>query len=164
MRDNATSLFTVSLMGHSAPPRPTGDPQWAQYALPGTPAHPRAYDVRADTVVDCVTGLEWELRIDAMASGLRTRDASAAYCNTLILGGAEDWRVPSTIELMTLVDYDVAPPEPTIAAAFPGTPAELFWTSSPVSASIKSGWYVDFGSGDAAPLDLVNRARARCVR
>ena len=64
--------------GSICAPPPTGDTRWAQYPMPGTPGHPRSYQVAgtpgAETVIDCVTGLEWQRDV---GPGARCRCALA---------------------------------------------------------------------------------------
>jgi hypothetical protein len=145
-------------------PIPTGDTRWPQYRLPGTPGGlPRSYEVGTETVMDCVTGLEWQ-RVVAPESF--TPAAAISYCDGLTLGGYSDWRLPSTIELITLVDYTIANPA-IDAAAFPETPPEYFWTASPLLREPDPDahwWYVNFDDGSAYYAVLANPFRARCVR
>ena len=148
------------------PASPTGDTRWPQYPLPGTPGHTRSYQVLGtasnQTVIDCVTGLEWQRTVDAASY---TQANAIAYCVGLTLAGYTDWRLPSTIELMTLVDYTVASPGPTIdATAFPTTPTQYFWSSSSVAGSSSVGWGVGFNIGYAYRIVATDAGRARCVR
>jgi hypothetical protein len=140
--------------------------------------NPAAYDTSVSGVVtDRVTGLAWERSVNAApCSGSATclQGAAAAYCAANRTGGFADWRLPSVIELVSLVDFTVAEPGPTIdAVAFPGTPGEpypgeTFWTSTHYAGAGGSvaAWLVRFGSGltyydisgGSAPF------RVRCVR
>ena len=149
----------------SAPPHPSGDTRWPQYPLPGTPSHDRSYQITStggeETVIDCVTGLEWQR---AVTADTYTQADAIRHCNGLTLAGS-GWRLPSTIELMTLVDYAVLPPGPTIdVTAFPATPTEWFWSSSPIAYSAVYGWYVNFGDGTAMSVGADAAYRTRCVR
>jgi hypothetical protein len=144
-------------------PIPSGDTRWPQYRLPGTPGMPRSYLVGTDTTIDCVTGLEWQR---AVARETFSPTAAIAYCDGLVLGGHDDWRLPSTIELMTLVDYTIASPA-IDSSAFPATPGDYFWTASPVEREPDPDaewWYVNFDDGSAYYAVTLNAFRARCVR
>ena len=48
--------------------------------------------------------------------------------------------------------------------AFPSTPAEWFWTSSPFTGSSGYAWVVDFGYGYSSNFDVGLYYRVRCVR
>src|SRR5262249_46764073 len=74
------------------------------------------------------------------------------------------WRLPTLLELMSLVDFTVPPPGPTISAAFPDRPAELFWTSSLAACGTPKAWFVDFARGDAHQDPLSTLNTLRCVR
>jgi len=83
------------------------------------------------TVTDNNTGLMWQKEDDGaaynwyQASG--TFDAtynpsSQSVCGSLTLGGYSDWRLPAKKELMTIVNYGIPYPGPTIDTTyFPNT-------------------------------------------
>jgi hypothetical protein len=78
------------------------------------------------------------------------------YCSSVGL------RLPTVKELDSLVDLTVTSGATIDPTAFPNTPAESFWTSSPYFGSPSNAWGVDFSSGlygSGAGVDYV-----RCVR
>jgi hypothetical protein len=89
-----------------------------------------------------------------------TWDAAKASCGA-------PFRLPSVKELQTIIDYAVDLGSRDGSAidrtAFPGTPADYFWASSPCADNPASGWIVDFGEGTAGCGDG-GMHYARCVR
>jgi hypothetical protein len=59
-----------------------------------------------ETVTDRATGLVWQRGDDGQA---RSWDAAVAHCEALVLGGADDWRLPDAKELHSIVDYTRIP-------------------------------------------------------
>jgi hypothetical protein len=149
------------------------DPNWAEWPMPngpvdvlaGAPNRESYVDNGDGTVRDNVTGLVWQ---KAVAPG--TYDAQAValtYCAGLNLGGHTDWRLPSVVELVSLVDPGTAGPSIN-ATFFPGTPATRtnadFFCSSTSYAGVAGGaWYVGFFVGNIYP-GLAQSASVRCVR
>ena len=139
---------------------PPGRSVFPMWPLPGTPGNPLSYDVRELTVVDRVTGLEWQRVIPAESY---LHDDGLAYCDLLSLDGKLDWRLPTRIELLSIVDYTHVSPaiDPT---AFPDTPSAYFWTSS---AAVTPGntpiVYFAFGSTNFSD-ERSHLHRVRCVR
>ena len=124
------------------------------------------YTIGGGTVYDVRTKLTWQRSAPATTytwEDARTYCASAGVAAAL--GGA-GWRLPTKKELLTLVDYSVPPPGPTIdAAAFPGTPGAPFWSMTPVADPQLGGvWYVDFASGQAINYAVSPTSYVRCVR
>ncbi len=119
--------------------------------------HPRRYSVTGDgEVADVATGLIWQQ--DAAAQTQTWADGRT-YCAGL--GGS--WRLPSMTELQTLVD-DHQSPSTIDPQGFTNTPAEPFWTSSPVAGGTPYAWAVDFSNGTTVNPDLTSPNRVRCVR
>ncbi len=141
-------------------------PGWAMSKMPNPPStglpNPASYTVVGDgTVRDNVTGLVWQR--DVPSAGYNWRQAKD-YCSHLTLPGC-GWRLPTRIELVSLVDFTKPSPGPTIDTnAFPGTPGDAFWSSSPLASAPYLAWIVYFHGGSVAPFDVTFSHRVRCVR
>ena len=87
--------------------------------------------------------------------------AAATYCAKLGTG----WRVPTRIELVTLLDSTNGAPYAT-AAVKSAVSAKPFWTASyvrPISSSGLQYWFVDFFSGNVVPSDPVAGGGVICT-
>lgn len=91
-----------------------------------------------------------------------TADFLAAV-NATNLCGASDWRLPTQMELLTLVHAGAA--NPTIDTGFfPNTVSAPYWSASPYAMNPANAWAVHFGYG-AAHAEGKNAAHAvRLVR
>jgi hypothetical protein len=124
--------------------------------------NPESYTVNADgTVTDRVTGLTWQ---QVAPSSPYTWASALSYCTSLTLAGHTDWRAPTYIELVSIVDYAQLPPA-IDPIAFPATPWADFWSSTPLSSSPSNdAWEVYFSSGDASQDGVLGTNSVRCVR
>lgn len=153
---------------------PTGecyDPQWAKWPMPtpkdaGLP-HPQSFTVVGGTVHDDVTGLVWQRAFDATS---HTYAEALAHCASLVVDGIAGWRVPSRIEMLSIVDYTTVAPAIN-ASAFPGVPDDLngFWTTSLVpGAGVDGGtdaWLLMHHDGSVRyHVALDAKEYVRCVR
>lgn len=139
---------------------------WAAWPMPNGAAdvqqgapNPTSYTNNGDgTVLDTVTGLVWQ---QAVAADRKYDLAGAAkHCTALSLAGHTDWRVPTLIELISVMDHTSAP---TIDATFfPLAPAGFFWSSTPFDGF--SGMVANFYYGDAGYSSTNFAAFVRCVR
>ncbi len=123
--------------------------------------NPHSYDASsAEVVVDRVTGLLWQRQVDA---ALRSWEEATSHCACLALAGHDDWRLPTRMELVSIVDYTRDSPaiDPT---AFPGTAPAWFWTSSRWADDASFAWYIYFENGFSNFIDHTARYRTRCVR
>jgi len=150
------------------------DPEWANWPMPHpagqNPAlpNPASYDVsRSGIVLDEITGLEWQRSLD---SSTYDWEGAKSYCADLPLDGG-GWRLPSVIELVSLVDTSKTSfgglEPPTIdEVAFPETPPEAFWSSSPAADDPNTPWGVLFCCGGETGFanSISQLARVRCVR
>jgi len=135
--------------------------QWAQWPVP--PDSPTQYSCSSDTVLDQVTGLTWQRNPPDQAY---LWAEAVDYCSGLGLEGPLAWRMPTRIELLSIVDLTRAGPAINIEA-FPEMKSEKYWahTASPIVST--SRYYVNFGDGvcDSTVSDLqTTRQRVRCVR
>jgi hypothetical protein len=147
----------------------TFDPNWAAWTMPnaaqdveaGSP-NPESYEDLGDgTVTDKVTGLMWQ---KTLADGTLAWKDAKDTCAMLGLAGHHDWRLPSYIELVSIVDY--GPSSPAVNPRyFPNTPPNLFWSVT-VSPDYATPWVylVDFTDGATTVDGTAGAARFRCVR
>jgi hypothetical protein len=150
------------------------DPNWAAWPMPndatdvaqGAP-NPTHYTDNGDgTVTDNVTGLMWQktLPVTSPPPEQNWNDANAT-CKALRLAGFDSWRLPSAIELLSIVDYGKANP-PIDQSVFPNTPTLPFWTSSTTPTAGFTYWVVLFDDGRTIPQASLAQtySYARCVR
>jgi hypothetical protein len=139
---------------------------WADWPMPdpavhGTPSA-QSYDTSAPGVVlDQVTHLMWQRTV---APVTQTWSGAKQYCACLQLGGHDDWRLPSRIELVSIVDFTRHTPS-IDSIAFPDTPLEWFWTSTALAENPEEAWYIYFDNGFSKfILAEEHQYRVRCVR
>ncbi|HEY3819204.1 MAG TPA: DUF1566 domain-containing protein [Polyangiaceae bacterium] len=135
-------------------PVPTAHELWAHWPMPNPDAatapesstalpNPMSYDAGADgggaVVYDAVTKLTWSRQAKAAASYTEAWTACGALAST--------WRLPTRIELASLIDFTRTPTLDTIAFLDAG--GVPTWTSSAVAGDDGPAgyWYVDFGTG-----------------
>jgi hypothetical protein len=169
------------------------DLTWAQWPMPGSPveleagaSNPESYTAgagaSAGTVTDNVTGLMWQqtptaddggtfpqVVLNADAGIFSSYPVASTYCATLNLAGYADWRLPTGIELVSILDYSVVAPEASINATyFPNTPpTSNFWSATPVANNTGNpGWAVIFGGSDGIGIFSSEEMPyyVRCVR
>ena len=129
-------------------------------ATPGLPNH-QSFDTQtAGIVLDRVTGLAWQRDLDGK---LLTFADAQRQCATLTLAGYADWRLPSRIELVSILDVTRTQPAINVTA-FPNTPSDWFWTSSVAADNAQAAWYVYFYFGYPKTDLMSNQFSVRCVR
>jgi len=132
-------------------------------------ANPASYTDNGDgTVTDKITGLMWE---KGSSGPYASWSQAVAHCPTLTLGGHNDWRLPTRIELLSLVDYgvggDLSGPRLLINTKyFPMTASNLHWTLTPRPGPAPTEAFVlDFNAGNAHYQTMtLTSAYAMCVR
>lgn len=119
------------------------------------------------TVTDHVTGLVWE---ETENSGDVDWQGAIDYCAALDLGGYDDWRAPSRVEMTSIVDFSQggAKVDP---AAFPDAPGAWHRTASVWILTLNGKSSLDvawtFNLSDGIVSNNFNRSddgRVRCVR
>ncbi len=140
---------------------------WAEWPMPNPEsthlANAQTYSVDpAGVVTDQVTHLQWQQAVD---KSTYTWADAAARCAQLSIAGKGGFRLPSRIELLSLVDFTRLNPS-IDATAFPGAPAERYWSASTYAGAPTHAWGVDFGFavGLVFQDDVTQACRVRCVR
>ena len=131
---------------------------WAQWPMPDRllDAGPTtSYTVQGTSVLDNVTQLVWQKSGSTVAANPATFADAKKACDALADGGANKWRVPTRIELASLLDHidDAGVPKAntgsaTIDPVFGGA-GGAYWTSSPVlpAGTPLKFWFVNFQTG-----------------
>jgi hypothetical protein len=144
------------------------DPSWAEWPVPDAPSdvamgagNLEKYTDNGDgTVTDGVTQLMWQ---QVAPTTPYSQTGSIAYCAGLTLAGYDDWRLPSQIELISLVDFGAS--NPCIDTRyFPNAPTGPFWSSTPSSVSGALAWGITFFYGTVGTNAIALPYGARCVR
>jgi hypothetical protein len=171
---SAAATCATGLVCERWTPVACADPNWDQWPLPnsqadvtsGAPNLENYTDNQDGTVTDNVTGLMWQ---QAVPSDTSAWVDAVAFCSTLPLAGHNDWRLPSFIELESIVDYGQFNPSIN-GAYFPSTPSLYFWSSSSVAGSPSNAWFVNFYLGTTLNSDEYESSYksasnyVRCVR
>jgi hypothetical protein len=165
----AAVACSTGLVCERCPPAACADPTWAEWPMPndqadvtaGAPNLESYTDNKDGTVTDNLTGLMWQ---QTVPTGTYTWAQAVAYCPTLNLAGHSDWRLPSRIELVSIVDFGVTSGPRINSTYFPSTPADWFWSSSPLAGSSSLAWLVYFYNGNTNYLDVSDAHSVRCVR
>jgi Protein of unknown function (DUF1566) len=133
--------------------------------LPSTSRFTVLSDFGGAAVRDNNTGLVWE---QAPSTTQDTQLGSAVHCvNGVTVGGMKGWRLPSVVELGSLVD-----PTSTAAVRLPtGHPfsnvqSDIYWSATTVAVDTTLAWIVNFGNGfvGIGHGKGNNDVRAWCVR
>jgi hypothetical protein len=136
----------------------------------------RYEDTGLGTVIDHVTGLEWEKKTAENVDDVYQWDAAFVYVHGVSaevgappggsvqgLGGQSDWRLPSHTELQTLlIEAFPCGTSPCIDPIFGPTALLAHWAATTATSASGEAWAVAFGTGfvNFAPKTFGNHVRA----
>jgi len=113
-----------------------------------------------NVVYDNNTGLMWQQTIP---TSTYTWEDSVSYCDGLTYAGYSDWRLPTTLEFLTIVDNSRY--NPAIDTTYFLDTPHGFWSSSTIGdKDSDSAYTVDFVVGGITGYAKLNRRSVRCVR
>lgn len=116
-------------------------------------------DANSSIVTDNTTGLQWQDNIQPHA---KTWKDAINYCESLQLGGMNDWRLPNFNELNSLVNDNVY--DPSISSIFVNTISNYYWSSTTSAIDTDYAWIVFFYNGDQDYSFKTDKSYIMCVR
>jgi len=134
------------------------------------------YTREGDIVINGVTGLMWQDDIAAKTvtkewltkSNWKAKkfmetsgDTATTYCSNLKLGGYDDWRLPISRELETIVEKELTS---KINSAFVNIAPNLYWTDTSNITNRSEAKSIDFADGETYRTDKFETRSVRCVR
>lgn len=131
-------------------------------------------DDSKEIVTDHVTSLQWQdnetvskqwvtqANYDAGNYFDTSGDTATTYCSDLTLGGYGDWRLPTSVELESIVDYGRYNPSTSIV--FENTGSSYYWSSTTTNYYSLDAWVVYFYTGFVYDSRKKNSNNVRCVR
>jgi hypothetical protein len=128
-----------------------------------------SYSNNGSEVTDIATGLKWKRCPEGMTWGGDACTGSATkYTHVGALQHAQTqasagWRLPNVKELSSIADRSRANPAIDLTA-FPNTPSDRFWSSSPYVGNSDYAWIVDFSDGGVSNNGRGNGNYVRLVR
>jgi hypothetical protein len=141
------------------------DPQVADWQLQDGDFQPNTQALvktASDEVTDKTTGLVWQRGDDG---NMYTYSDAIQHCSTFKSNeAATGWRLPSVIELMTLIDSGLGQPSPSIDPSFTDAQSTNYWTATPTVYQTMEAWTVKFDFGEVIPLLTDTSLPVRCVR
>ncbi len=102
-------------------------------------------DSTGSNVYDNLTGLIWTK--EANIDGMKTWANAITYCENLVYGGRNDWRLPNVRELSSLADLSQESPWLPEGNPFVAVPA-TYWSSSTYAPNTTRAWRVSGYSTD----------------
>jgi hypothetical protein len=100
-------------------------------------------------ITDVVTGLTWSDTVQNAATWGIAQTLPAA-ANTAVRCGFNDWRIPTTQELLGLVDAGAAPSTPMMDSSVFTASAVDHWSADSLTSDTNQGWLVSFSAGLSA--------------
>jgi hypothetical protein len=124
---------------------------------------PGGYVVVGGTVLDTKTKLTWQ---QTPPTATYAWPEAKTYCASVVTSalGGSGWRLPTYKELLTIVDNAESTSPMIDRSAFPDTPPDFFWSSTPGADSPSMAWAVEFNYGDSGVVPVTELIAVRCVR
>lgn len=114
------------------------------------------------TWIDSKTGLEWQYE----SPGEMSWQDAIQYSESLLLDSKNDWRLPTAMELETLLDRGILYDElrPIIRDDVPFKDSLSYWSSTTFAPNTYSAWVVVFDGAYILSYYKSNSYHVRCVR
>ena len=118
--------------------------------------------IQTPTWSDPKTTLEWQCE----SAGEMSWNEALEYAQSLLLDSKDDWRLPTALELETLLDrsalYDTL--HPVLRKEIPFGDTLSYWSSTTFAEHTKNAWIVMFDGAYVLSYYKTNHYHVRCVR
>lgn len=116
----------------------------------------------SEAVLDQDTGLVWER---SPARTLTDWKAARSYCLNKAIGGQRGWRLPSIVELTSLLDPSVQDSDAMLPVGHPflNNPSGFYWSASSEGESSKA-WHLHLSNGHVHMTSKASAFKVWCVR
>ncbi|EDZ61993.1 protein containing DUF1566 [Sulfurimonas gotlandica GD1] len=111
--------------------------------------------------VDKSTSLIWQDHQDNQELSI-TYYQSQEYCANLVIGKYSDFRLPTLVELQSIVDYKSY--DPAIKKGFDYVSNEYYWSTTPFADDAKTVWLIHFRKGERTVKAMHYDRHIRCVQ
>lgn len=118
------------------------------------------YEKSTNIVIDKKHNLMWQDN-NEVTQYLETFITAKVYCETMILNGYIDWRVPTINELLNIIDVEE---KNAIDKNFRYVKPNFYSTSSTFKENREFVWGVDFEMGRITKKKKTDENYIRCVR
>jgi hypothetical protein len=122
-----------------------------------------SYGVSGSVITDSVTGLQW--RKDVIDDKLWSGAGPACAALNVSDAGTPPWRLPTRLELVSLLDFGAVPKLLQPVELDVLTKANSVWTSTDAKGNPGSlAWIVNFSVGNVGGAPKTSALPVRCVR
>jgi len=144
--------------------------QYAELLFDRSIPDPRFIDNKDGTVTDSLTGLIWLKNTNcfgmvdwegAMLAAKSLKDGDCGPNPSLVLSdgsSAGDWRLPTMVELCTLIDFSRREPALPSGHMFSAVPPGYHWSATTLDYHSGMAWIVYFESGTTCYEAVTNQA------
>ena len=117
---------------------------------------------KTPTWLDPKTGFEWQCE----SAGTMSWNEALEYAHSLSLNGKADWRLPTSLELETLLDRSALHHtlRPVMREEVPFRDTLSYWSSTTFDKYTNNAWIVMFDGGYVLSYYKTNHYHVRCVR
>ena len=116
---------------------------------------------QGEAVIDTERGLLWQDNSAVESEELLFSEAND-YCQNLVLEKHDDWRLPTLLELQSIIDYKRY--DPALERGFYFGLSKNYWSSTLYADDKERAWDVNFKSGSSEHNRHSYDFYVRCVR
>ncbi|SFV52823.1 odd Oz/ten-m homolog 4 [hydrothermal vent metagenome] len=121
------------------------------------------YSRRGDIVIDHITKLQWQDDIEAKTITKNWEDAKT-YCSNLTLDGYSNWRLPTIVELQSImVDAKVPAIDTTVFLNYDSSTSK-YWSSTRHVTNADYAWGVNFYNSNIMYYNNLHIRNVRCIK